>query len=770
MRTHRSSLPLTLAIVLTALFALMVLTTGAAAIEFEEEPTPIPSVDMETQTAVAMDAGPESMLYAVWEDGRWTTFQQGVAILFAWSEPDERGRSWSDEVRIPSGDQRNDAAAPAISVGPDGVIHVVWQELQVVDDTPGGPYWEVRYAFSTDNGLNWEGLRVSQPNNRNNTQPSVVALSGASAFVAWDLEDHPGSSIALARIDQGSRAWIREDFAEASESWEVNGHVSLGIDAAGNLHAAWHALDMDGMWDLQASQVFYRAVEMSDRDTVLPDPVPLADRSINVSNTLPSLAVTKRHGTWVAWVQETPPPGLDKGVTILVDKVVDGLAGVDSIVAEVSPAGGSRPGVDISPGPDDGVVLALSGVGSPAAPPLFSASCDELGCFAEVAPVVPVGVSIGMGATVTKDSLDNVYVGWDDGEDVWCTQRRNTPPGPPELIRPDVSTNDEHVEFVWSFNDVDAGASQSAFEIMYSMDPTFPVDSTLGGAVTGAQGRSNRYVAPQPVPEGRWYWMVRTRDQLGLWSDMSPAGDFLADRTPPTGSVLINGGDGFTSDRVVVLTLNASDNLEDLGGEMYYQISSDPNFHNASKHEWPPPNHQVNQELPPGEGIKVVFFRIFDASDLPYISTDDIVYNTTPILIIHVPVTTAPLGKALNISCEIMRVTEVAATLFYKKGFEEEYREVEMTSNGTQFWAEVPRNHLSVTGLHYYISARSSGGAVTSPEDTPTDSPYEVNVYETTEEYQPPIYNPIITFTGALIVLVVLVLIWYYRLREGPTS
>jgi hypothetical protein len=235
------------------------------------------------------------------------------------------------------------------------------------------------------------------------------------------------------------------------------------------------------------------------------------------------------------------------------------------------------------------------------------------------------------------------------------------------------------------------------------------------------------------------------------------------------GSVLINGGDEFTSDRVVVLTLNASDNMEDMGVEMYYQISSDPNFPNASKHEWPPPNYQVNQELPPGEGIKIVFFRIFDASGLSHTSMDNIIYNTTPILIIHVPVTTAPLGKPLNISCEIMRVTEVAATLFYKKAFEEEYREVEMSSNGSLFWSVVPKDHLSVKGLHYYIRARSSGGAVTSPADSPAEEPYEVEVYETTEEYQPPIYNPVLTFTGALVVLVALVLIWYYRLREGPT-
>ncbi|UCC94098.1 MAG: hypothetical protein JSW25_05410, partial [Thermoplasmata archaeon] len=551
---------------------------------------------------------------------------------------------------------------------------------------------------------------------------------------------------------------------------EVNGHVTLDVDGDGTLHVAWHAMDMDGMWELVSSQVLYRAVPDPSRDSVLTPPLHLADRWTNVTNEGPTMVVTKRSGAWVAWVQSPTPISLGNDVTFLADRVVDGSAGTDILVSRLQAATGHSPSVASSNGPDDGVVLAIGGVGSPATPPLYSSTCSELGCFSEVAPVVTMGTAVGAGVTVTMDQLDNVYVGWDDGLDVMCTQRRNTPPGPPDLVSPEVSTNDERVEFVWSFNDVDAGASQSAFEILYTQDPSPPVNVGQGGVVGGAKGRSSRYVSPEPLAEGRWYWWVRTRDQLGLWSDRSPLGDFLVDRTAPVGSVVINGGDELTTDRVVVLSLNATDNLEDLGGEMFFQISSDPNFPNASKHEWPPPNNQVNQELPPGEGLKLVFFRIFDASGLHHTSMDTIVYNTTPILIIHVPVTTAPLGKPLNISCDILKVADVAATLFYKKSYEEEYREVEMESNDTSFWAIIPKDHVSVKGMHYYIKARTSGGSVTDPPDNPAENPHEVEVFETTEVYQPPIYNPVFTFTGAAIVLVALVLIWYYRLREGPSS
>ncbi|NIP34018.1 MAG: hypothetical protein GWN18_03685, partial [Thermoplasmata archaeon] len=371
----------------------------------------------------------------------------------------------------------------------------------------------------------------------------------------------------------------------------------------------------------------------------------------------------------------------------------------------------------------------------PTTPPLFTSTCSEQGCFAEARPVVPGGSPAAARASVTMDGLENVYVGWDDGKDVVCTQRRNTPPGPPELLRPDKSTNSVNVEFVWSFNDVDAGAGQSGFEIAYSADQSFPEDGTMGGVVLGALGRSSRFTSPDPVDEGRWYWRVRTRDQLGLWSGWSPVSNFLVDRTPPVGSVVINGGDAYTSDRVVVLTLNATDNLEDLGGDMLFQISSDPDFPDPSQYEWPPPNHQVNQELSEGEGIKVLFFRIFDASGLYHTSMDNIIYNATPIRIYHAPITSAPLAKPLNVSCEIIGPGEVAATLFYRRTYDEEFKEVEMAFNGTMFWAFIPKEHMSIKGVLYYVEARAGGVTATTPEDNPSEDPHEIEVYETTDVY-----------------------------------
>lgn len=758
--------PALAALALLVVLVLLALSQGSAAVDFEARPTAIPKNDEGTQRDVVIAAGPEDLLYAVWEDGRYVPSSRGTILMFSWSDVDARGRIWNAEDTISPADQMNDMTSPDMTVGPDGVVHVVWQELNRGEATAGGPFWEVRYAFSEDGGDSWDVIRVSQPNNRNNTRPSVVATSSAIAYVAWEMEDHPGTSLVLAKVQRGSRVWIRTDLADASADWELNSHVDLGIDAGGTVHMAWQALDMDGMWNVRRSQVLYRTAPAVDRDSLLSEPLEVSDGEANRTVGGPSMAVTKRNGVWVAWVQTPDATVTDQRVGIVTDHIIEGEAGTDVHVALLRPAPAAEPDVRAAPGLDDGAMLVISGVGSVPYPPMFTHTCSEQKCFGEPAPVVANGVSVSTQASLTRDSLGNVYVAWSDGQNVMCTQRRNSAPAVPELLRPDVATNDPKPEFAWSFSDPDAGAAQGAFEIWYSQDPTFPQDATLGGLVMGVPGKNARYTTTETLEEGRWHWKVRTRDELGLWSAFSAVGTFLADRTPPVGTVDINGGDEYTSARVVVLTLNATDNLEELGGDRYFMISTDPDFPNALKHEWPPPNHQVNQELPAGEGIKVVFFRIFDASGLFHTSMDTIIYNETLVVIIHDPEATAPYNKPLNISCEVMRGKGVTASLFFRTTGDKDYTEKEMESNGTQFWYVIPKDKLSLKGLDYYIRVRSSSGVVTSPAESPADEPHQVEVYETTDVYQPPIYNPLVTFTGALVVLVAMFMIWYYRMRD----
>jgi hypothetical protein len=623
------------------------------------------------------------------------------------------------------------------------------------------------YSRSRDGGLSWDDpIRISQPNNRDNYAPDVAAMTGDVAYVCWEMTTHVGTALPLAKVQEGSRAWYREDFVLANTDWEYNEDVTLATDVATGLHVSWGARDVSGAGVTVASQVHYLHMGSPTSLSVLPVPVAIADDPINLTNAGPSLALTKRHGAWITWVAH--PHDSDLGarelVVVKADRVIDGEPGPDLLVGKRPLPGGTVPMVSATGGINEGVLIAASGLGNPLAPPLFSEACSEHGCYADPVPVVPPGTTGGINASIAADSLGNVYVAWDDGADLWITQRRNSVPGPPDLVLPDRYTHAVIVEFEWTFNDPDAGSSQSAFEIEYAMDELFS-EVAGGGVVLGAVGRSSRYTTPEALEEGRWYWRVRTRDQLGLWSQWSPTVTFLADRTPPTGTVIIEEDAEFTYRLNVKLTLNATDNLYAVTSEMSFYISDDPNFPNATLHDYPPLNNLVNHKLTPGEGVKVVFVRFFDATGLSFTAMDSIIFNETPFIIAHTPISTAPAGKPLNVSCEILRGEDATATLFYRRPDDKEFKSMEMESNGTHRWAELPKDAVTLKGLEYYIMAESDMSIVTSPSRSPTEDPYVVDVYETTDEYRPPIYSPTVTLLGAIIIVVLLFAVWYYRIR-----
>jgi hypothetical protein len=98
------------------------------------------------------------------------------------------------------------------------------------------------------------------------------------------------------------------------------------------------------------------------------------------------------------------------------------------------------------------------------------------------------------------------------------------------------------------------------------------------------------------------------------------------DTTPPTGSMLINGGATSTDDGNVTLTIDASDARSGVGG---MKVSNDPNFIGA---EWEPYKPTRAWTLSTGSGLKTVYVMLRDRA-MPantVTCTDTITYNYTP--------------------------------------------------------------------------------------------------------------------------------------------
>ena len=740
---------------------------SAAAMEFQSDPVMVNHQTEGAQVGLDLAVGPDDTLYAVWQDGRYVPSSGGNAVFAASSPPDSRGRAFGDGALVVTRQEQGvEQLSPAVAVGPDGTVHVVWQQRSKGVVTPGEvPTFSVFYSRRRASDTAWsDPILLSQPNGRNNTLPSVAAAPGDAAYVAWEVEDYPGMSLALARVAQGSRAWLREDLAVASGDWEVNGDVRIAAEPSGRLHAVWASLDLNGGGVVIGSQVFYAALGTPDSDTTLELPVGVADAPQSTLNVHPALALTSRHGAWVAWAQFRALTSDTGTVHVMADAVVSGHASDDLAAGTFTV--GAKPQVrpDVAAGPSDALVIAVAGVGDPVGPPMSTQACSEYGCFAEAAPVVPKGTAAARNATVAFDSLGNAYVGWDDGSDCLEAPRRDSAPGMPQLLAPFGASHDVRPEFSWGFNDPDAGSSQGAFEVQYS--PNTTSYNRTSGVVAGSAGKASRWRPPEDLQEGSWHWRVRTRDQLGLWSAWSYDGDFLLDRTPPAVSVRINGGAEYALARTVVLAINASDEFATSGVIMTFEVANDPDFINSSgSHEYPPAGNEFHWDVTPEEGIKVVFVRVTDPSGLSSTAYATIVYSPG-LLIVHAPPATAPANEPLNITCEVLRSTDVRAFLYYRERGSKEYERLDMERNASTHWAVVPKADVTTKGLEYYIEATSGPVTTTSPAADASASPWRLDVYEAVDTYVPPIYNPLLAGIGALVITVLLIALWYFRLRE----
>lgn len=134
---------------------------------------------------------------------------------------------------------------------------------------------------------------------------------------------------------------------------------------------------------------------------------------------------------------------------------------------------------------------------------------------------------------------------------------------------------------------------------------------------------SNGYVAFPPPPDGYHVLYVRAWDlagNLGEWYQMN----FIMDTTPPTGTVLINGGDEYTTDTTVRLAIHATDDLSEVTA---MRISN----YGIAWTEWIAYNGTFEFNLTPGDGDRYVFIEFRNQWEAYHseLVSDTIILDTT---------------------------------------------------------------------------------------------------------------------------------------------
>lgn len=127
------------------------------------------------------------------------------------------GQTWSDPVQLTQApEEPAESLAVNISVAPDGRIDVAWHDFrndpfgpgQVESFFRGERYWDVYYAYSTDEGQTWsDNLRVTETfidggqgatyNNKDVRGPTGLASTNDGAYIAWP-DTRPSSNEAEA--------------------------------------------------------------------------------------------------------------------------------------------------------------------------------------------------------------------------------------------------------------------------------------------------------------------------------------------------------------------------------------------------------------------------------------------------------------------------------------------------------------------------------------------------------------------------------------------
>ncbi len=551
--------------------------------------------EMQRNVSIAAD---ESKVHVVWADG-----EDGDPDIYYRCF---NGTGWQPEVEISNDTGTEIQMKPSIAVSGDNV-HVVWafgDGLWPID-------WDIYYRYF--NGTSWQPeLEISTDIGRELQWVPSIAVDGDKVHVVWQ-EYEGGDWDIYYRLFDGTNWGLEQEISsDAVAEWQKHPSVVVNGD---RVHVVWQEL---GNWEWD---IYYRHFNGTAWQ---PELEISTDTAIEEDQRHPSVAVEgdRVHVVWAdegggdydiyyryfaegSW-QPEQEVSIDGGIERQFEPSIQ-VGGGDVHVVWRDEGGGDY---DIYHRYNDGTdwkeVADIS---------------SDLGVERQANPSIAVGGSA-------------VHVVWEDerdgDEDIYYT-RSAWDITPPESNTTPLSpywkiTSTFDVD--WTATD-DQDIANISLDFRYSSENSswsgweeWAYDDTISG--TFATGNFS-FVAP--YGDGFYEYYTVASDSSGNNETPPLSADSIVgvDTTPPTGSIIVNNGDEWTTSTSVTLTLTCSDSLSGVDKVRY---SNDGLW---DVEPWELPSSAKAWTLTSIDGTKTVYYQIRDnAGLLSTTYSDGVNLDTTP--------------------------------------------------------------------------------------------------------------------------------------------
>lgn len=147
-----------------------------------------------------------------------------------------RSQTWSTPVDISSG--ITESKHPAIAIGPGGDVHVVWEAFT-------SPNWEILYSRKPVGGVWTSPVNVSNTSGASN-RPAIAVGEDGSLHVVWH-DAAAGDWDILCSTKSADGSWSPASNISNNAGWSFHPEIVVGGD--GSLHVVWHD-NTSGKWQI----------------------------------------------------------------------------------------------------------------------------------------------------------------------------------------------------------------------------------------------------------------------------------------------------------------------------------------------------------------------------------------------------------------------------------------------------------------------------------------------------------------------------------------